>query len=56
MVLHAIIFVTLGLIAAVIMTAVTLAAITIVIFLVAAIGNLLSRPTRVAESASQTPS
>jgi len=47
MVLHAIIFVILGLIAAVIMTAVTLAAITIVVFVIAAIGNLFSRPARV---------
>lgn len=56
MVLHAIIFVILGLIAAAIMTAVTLAAITIVIFLVAAIGNLFSRPARVADSVSPRPS
>jgi hypothetical protein len=55
MVLHAIIFVILGLIAAVIMTVVTLAAITIVIFVVAAIGNLFSRPARVAKSLSEPP-
>jgi hypothetical protein len=47
MVLHAIIFVILGLIAAVIMTAVTLAAITIVIFVIAAIGNLFGGSARV---------
>ena len=55
MVLHAIIFVILGLIAAAIMTAVTLAAITIVIFVVAAIGNLFSRPARVPDSLGQPP-
>jgi hypothetical protein len=56
MVLHAIIFVILGLIAAAIMTAVTLAAITLVIFVVAAIGNLFYHPARVADSVSQRPS
>jgi uncharacterized membrane protein len=55
MVLHAIIFVILGLVAAVIMTAVTLAAITIVIFVVAAIGNIFIRPARVPDSVSQPP-
>jgi hypothetical protein len=55
MVLHATIFVILGLIAAIIMTALTLAAITIVIFVVAAIGNLFIRPARVSDSVSQPP-
>ena len=55
MVLHAIIFVILGLIAAVIMTAVTLAVITVVIFVVAAIGNLFSGPARIPDSLNQPP-
>lgn len=44
--LHTIIFAIVGLIAAVVMMIVTLASITIVIFVVAAIGNLFSRPSR----------
>jgi hypothetical protein len=55
MILHAIIFVILGLIAAVIMTVVTLAAITIVIFVIAAIGNIFSRPARIPDSLGQPP-
>ena len=45
--LHTVIFAIAGLIAAVLMMIVTLASITIVVFVVAAIGNLFSRPARV---------